>query len=170
MASKHKGPFSTELNTSTGWFVILKLTDQHQMSENWKQLNLTNSGLTWYELKLEKDKQHTKFSNQLQPAQVVSFILTVTTWWIALKHSFDTWQQQTRPEDITKHKYSVKGEKKLSVMGNEGLWKTFWRTLFFVGWFQSYLYFFYCKSLFDCWKNQVIRGIKSHHKFFMNLT
>lgn len=30
--------------------------------------------------------------------------------------------------------------------------------------------FFYCKSLFDCWKNQVIRGIMSHHKFFMNLT
>lgn len=29
--------------------------------------------------------------------------------------------------------------------------------------FISFL-FFYCKSLFDCWKNQVIQGIKSHHE------
>lgn len=33
-----------------------------------------------------------------------------------------------------------------------------------------YLFFFYCQSLFDCWKNQVIRGLKSHHKTFVNLT
>lgn len=32
------------------------------------------------------------------------------------------------------------------------------------------IFFFYCQSLFDCWKNQVIRGLKSHHKTFVNLT
>lgn len=91
----------------------------------------TNSGLTSY--KLEKDcesqlpyKWVSKFSNQLT-CQVVRFILTLTTWWNA---SFDTWQQPKGTEDITKHKYSVKGKEKLSIMGNEGLWKTSWRTFF----------------------------------------
>lgn len=58
----------------------------------------------------------------------------LTGYKLSEKNSFDTWHQQNkkkkkkRPEDITKHKYSVKGGKKLSVMGR--LWKTFWRTFF----------------------------------------
>lgn len=97
--------FSTaEVSTSTCWFVILKLTNQHQTSENGKQLD---------------------FGPPIQGWQVINSLKkTVSTHDISKTKK----RKKKRPEDITKHKYSVKGGKKLSVMGR--LWKTFWRTFF----------------------------------------
>lgn len=74
------------------------------------------------------------------------------------------------PERIfRKHKYFVKrGRKKRSIMLDEDLLKKkpfeglFHGMTLFVSLFL--FFFFYCKSLFDCWKNQVIQGIKSHHE------
>lgn len=59
--------------------------------------------------------------------QVVRFILTLTTWWIALFQHMAT-AKMTRGYYKTQVLWKRR-EKKLSVMGNEGLWKTF-RTFF----------------------------------------
>lgn len=126
----------------------------HVMNSKWEK---TNNIVT---LSHKKIKVAPVFSN------LPSLILTLTTWWIALKKQFR--HMATAKTTRGFYKAQVLCEKREKSLA---LWvmRVFEGQFFFMGWFQSYLYFFYCKSLFDCWKNQVIRGIKSHHKCFMNL-
>lgn len=95
---------TAEVSMSTSWFVILKLTNQHQMSENWKQLD---------------------FGLPIQGWQGINSLKkTVLTHDISKKKR----KRKKKDQRILQSTNTLKGGEKLSVMGR--LWKTFWRTFF----------------------------------------
>ena len=94
-------------SASTNWFVILKLTNQSEKTENNLNFCSTNSKLTWLKTLWKTVRTHgnsnkTKKEKKRSDQRILQSTSTL-------------WEER----------------KKLSIVGNEGLWNTFLKDVFF---------------------------------------